>query len=144
MARPASALSFRTLIREASTNSTRASVTSARLRAVDDWRWTSMTASGPCVDTNPSDDEGDRRADEEPLEASREQAPQQRTRGDHRDDTGVEPVFHLPELAALVDAPPADGRDRSAGQLVADGIEGDHPTGVLSEVGLAVGRQREL
>ena len=63
-----------------------------------------MTASGPWVNTSPSDDEGDRRADVEALEASREQAPQERTRGDHGDDASVEPVFHLPDLAALVGA----------------------------------------
>ena len=111
---PRSCRSWWTLTREASVNSTRASVTSANDRIFEEWGLISMRWTGPWVTTSPMDHESERSADRPPREHARHQRPQHHAGGHDHQDRRVQAVLHrclLPVGPRGIRRPSADPAD---------------------------------
>ena len=91
--RPTSWRSSWTLTREASVKSTRARVTSASDRIVDEWGLKWMKASGPVGDDEAHDHKGDGGADVKPLQPAEHQRPEDDAAGDDGQDPVSRPWF---------------------------------------------------
>ena len=109
--RPRSRLSWWTLTREASVNSTRASVTSARDRMVEEWGFTSTRCTGPWVTASPEDHECEGGTDRPPFEPAGDHRPGHHAGGHHGQNEHVQSVLHRVLLLVRPRRPVVGTRD---------------------------------